>query len=160
MSENITIGGKAFHACAETTAEQDIFMSNIIRATGAHEVKVADVDENDAAGMQKAFRDYTDEITHKVWASGKTFDLIACVLVEDGKEWTPADAKANAALLASVKDKASKEILQVHLAAVVMGFFAGARPSTTTSPKSSTPETGEVDPPTGSAEQLTLGTGQ
>lgn len=165
MSQNfITIGGRnfTFATPGETTAEQDIAISNVIRATGVKDVQVGEFDPSDEKSMEAAYQAYIDQATIRVWESGRTWDLIAAMSSEEGKDFSMADMKANAKFFASAKGADDKLKLQGLVAMAVMGFFEAARPSSMTFPKFSreTLKAAEVDPSTENGEQLTLATGQ
>lgn len=125
--EPIVVAGRTFRPATNTTFEQDLFIMERVDATGADSLELKG--ENDlTAFAQKTILD--------AYRSGKLFELVAGMLVEDGKEWSPEAAKVNALFFAGLRDKADKEALHESMVAALLSFFLNAVSSFSTSPNS------------------------
>jgi hypothetical protein len=72
-----------------------------------------------------------------ILASGEAAELLSALLVEDGKAWNPADAKANVGYFNALTDAESKAQLTDALILLLADFFAPGGSSSTASPTSS-----------------------
>lgn len=134
MSRVIPLGGKYFVPTEHTTARQDGWMV----------VQMAD------AGLDQFAGRTLDEATSRdlvlaALRSGKTWHLLAGLLVESGKAWTPQIAEENAAFFAELSDLESKRAMDEAFLGLLAGFFFNAPTSSALSPSAST-ATGTTSP--------------
>lgn len=69
----------------------------------------------------------------RAYKSGALFRLMAALVTEQGTEWTPEAAEANAEFFKHVRDPKSKAKLQPALVAAILAFFESAANSDLTS---------------------------
>jgi hypothetical protein len=97
--------------------------------------------------------DLAQRLLHKILKSGRTSELLAGLLTEQGKKWTRREAIRNGEIFAEITDKNAQVTMRSVIVSFVIGFFQSGEALSTTSPKSSGPK--EKDPVTTSAEAAT-----
>ncbi|HET7552197.1 MAG TPA: hypothetical protein VFK04_12975 [Gemmatimonadaceae bacterium] len=124
----ILLGGRRWRPAQETTARHDDWvMLQVIEA------------DLETLSQTAPGADAAREILIRAIRSGKTYLLLAGMLVEEGRAWTPESATANAeffANLTSMEDKQTLRAALVHRA--ILPFFlrgvAFSRTSQSSSP--------------------------
>jgi hypothetical protein len=130
--EDITLDGRKFHSVTEAlTANQDDYILAHLRKAGAIEV-MSDLD-----GITRTKEQRAEDLLTQILLSGRTHQILAGCLTEDGKTWNRADADANAARFAAITDVDEKINMRKSIVGFVIGFFSLGEPSSETSQKSS-----------------------
>lgn len=95
------------------------------------------------AGTTKPSEEKLGEIRRsfitQILLSGHKSSILAGCLTEVGKKWSRAEADRNAARFDEITDDAEMMEMTNGLAGLVISFFQSARTSSSTSPKSSSP---------------------
>lgn len=127
----LTIGGRKFRGVGqELTAAQDDFLIGHLRAAGAIDT------------LLKGYKDPDDDehaerLLTQILISGRTPQILAGCLTEEGTKWSYEEATRNAAAFATVTDPQDKMAMRSAIVGFVVGFFLCARQSAKNSPKSS-----------------------
>lgn len=112
----------------DPTFEQEMYIMEQAKLTGLMDIgdlRAALQSDNPNREIEKIIPAVRDMIV-RGYQSGRLFHLMAALMTEDGTEWTPESAEANAKFFAKVRDPDSKRRLQPALAASVMAFFESA----------------------------------
>jgi hypothetical protein len=132
MLESITLDGRKFFSITQSlTANQDDYILAHLRLSGAIEV-LSDLDGKTRTKEQRA-----EDLLTQILLSGRTHQILAGMLTEDGKVWSRASADANAARFAGISDFDEKNAMRSVIVTFVIGFFSFGGPSSETSQKSS-----------------------
>ncbi len=123
----IVLGGRKFRPAQETTARHDDWIM----------LQVIEADLENFAQLEPG-GDAAKEILVRAIRSGKTYLLLAGMLVEEGRPWTEESAEANAqffANLTSVEDK--RALREALVSRAILPFFLQGVASSRISPSSS-----------------------
>src|SRR5260370_254347 len=150
---DITLDGRKFTDVlhAPFVANQDDYVLAHLRLAG-DVVKVF----NDLDGVQRTKEQRADDLFTQILLSGRTYYILAGILIEEGKVWSRAEADANAARFAAITDVGEKTAMRSAIVKFFIGFFSLGEPSPETSRKPSN-RSGKV-PPTKNADPSTSGT--
>ena len=130
---SLTIQGRPFALCLNTTVNQDTALENAVTAAGLRDIAPLK-DEDEASFTHRIFRALLDS---GVWA-----ELLACRLASPGKVWSAAEATEIKSLLETMSDPEEKRTAMELIPYMVLGFFANGLASFATSRMSS----GEAEP--------------
>ena len=83
--------------------------------------------------------DLGQRLLRTILKSGRASEVLAGLLTEKGKRWTRREALRNAEIFAEIRDNVAQVAMRGALVAFVIGFFQSGPASSTTSPKSSSP---------------------
>lgn len=131
--------GRVFRISEGTTSRQDMWVMSRL----------------DKAGLEKIAATYNtpehlDEMAQKLvfaaYENGTLYEILAGLLVEDGKKWTIENAKANAEYFANLTNSADKQALQGPIVSILMLYFASGLVSNMTSLKSMETEESPTSP--------------
>ena len=131
MSEIITLGGRKFRPCTNSTLQHDIVSINYTRAAGLTDVEVPE-DADPFTVMAS--------LTAKLAMSNNFYQLLGCLLIPDDKEgidWTPDMCAATAAHLRGLTDSEDRQQLLSLVAELLIHFFQTGLASLKIIPKSS-----------------------
>jgi hypothetical protein len=132
--ETITLAGRKFTGISQSlTANQDDYIIGHMRRAGVLDVLVQ------ANGKQLTEEERGEELLTSILLSGRTQQILAGCLTEEGKVWNRADADRNAAAFAEITDEKEKTLMRSAIVRFVIGFFSSGEPSQESSPKSSSP---------------------
>jgi hypothetical protein len=126
----IVVAGRKFTPSVNTTFEQDLYVMDRMRAGGLNGLQTEVTTEGE-------LNELAQEILIQSYRSGKLFELLAGVLEEEGKEWSPESADENAIMFSKLTDPEDKKALHGSLVGVVLSFFVAEDSSLKISPKSS-----------------------
>lgn len=124
-SNTITIRGITFVPLQESTLDHDAYTLEHARAAGLLTAVTRREGQTD--------EDLSRDVLSRIFESGRTCQLLAAVLAEQGKEWSREAAEANAALFTAVTDPGEKALLRDALVQLVLAFFASGLASFGTS---------------------------
>jgi hypothetical protein len=151
MTEPITLDGRKFLGISQAlTANQDDYILAHLRLSGALAV-LRDLD-----GKTRTEEQRVQELLTQMLLSGRTHQILAGCLTEDGKTWSRAEADANAARFGDITDIAEKTVMRTSIVTFVIGFFSLVEPAAEIFQKSSSRS--ETVPHTKSAAPSTSGT--
>lgn len=130
------------------TARQDDYLMGHLRLAGVIDV-VATMREADA-------EEKSAELLTRILCSGHAPEILAGLLTESGRKWNRKRADEFATMFADATDPIDKATMRSSMISFVLGFFLSGDRSSTSSPKSSIPNSEE--PTTESAELATSAT--
>ncbi len=136
--EPIVVAGRSFRPAVNTTFEQDFFIMERVGESGADRIEVKDNSDLTALGTK---------IILDAYRTGKLFELVAGMMVEDGVKWTKQSAMENAEFFGNLTDTADKRALQDALVGVLLSFFVNAADFSVSSQKSSEKDSGSEGMP-------------
>jgi hypothetical protein len=132
MADTLNLDGRKFHSISQSlTANQDDYILGHLRLAGAIEV-LEDLDGTKRSDEQRA-----QDLLTKILLSGRTHNILAGCLTEEGKTWSRKDADANAEKFGAITDEDEKVEMRRAIVGVVLGFFSSGGPSLEISPRSS-----------------------
>jgi hypothetical protein len=132
MNEEITLDGRKFLGISDAlTASQDDYILGHLRKAGALEVL------RDFDGKKRTHEERTEDLLTQILLSGRSHNILAGCLTEEGKTWNRADAEANALRFAQITEIEEKTAMRTGLVQFVIGFFSSGAPLSKTSPRSS-----------------------
>lgn len=115
---DVVVAGRTFRACTTTSFRQDLYVMKLVTEAGLKEI-AAKVDLTNS----EALSDSAQEIIIGAYASGKLFELLGAVMMEEGKAWSEESAKTNAEFFANLTSGDDKNALKGSIVAVILGFF-------------------------------------
>ena len=127
----VELAGRTFLSGGITTMRQDLQAMRLIQKVGAQHLQP---DESKDAGEMMM------DVIFRAVENGVLFEMLAAVLVEEGKSWSESSAKANAEFFAGLTDPQDKERLNASLAGVILAFFMSALERSGISPNSLIPK--------------------
>lgn len=134
----IRIDGRSFRLISDSmTAAQDDYLMGQLRLAGAIDVVAL-------MGSQPSEKK-AEELLTRILLSGRAPAILAGCLTEVGRKWTRKEADRNAEIFAEIIDPAEKHRMRTSIVGFVLGFFESGEGSSTTSPKSSSPNVEELD---------------
>ncbi|MGH9685287.1 MAG: hypothetical protein ACRD4S_16955 [Candidatus Acidiferrales bacterium] len=146
MDGTIRLDGREFTGISQAlTAAQDDYLLAHLRVAGVIEI----LDSMGNTPREKL----SEEMLTRIMLSGETHAILAGALTESGKQWSRAEAERNRAAFAAVTDAAEKTAMRTAIVSFVIGFFGFGEPSSTSSPRSSSPA--ETARPTANEEAAT-----
>lgn len=116
----VKVSGRTFIPATRTTIQQDLFVMSRMRDTGLDKL----VDNIDL--KQFKLTKYAEEVIVRAYMTGMVFEVLAGLLVEQGKKWSEKSAMANAEFFANLDDDQDKENISRPLVSVVLHFFMRA----------------------------------
>ncbi len=134
MTDTLTLGGRDFRPCVNSTLQHDIFTMNHIHASDVLNISMPEGSTGE---------DYAVEMLMRVATYEKFNELLGCLLIPADKtssDWTPALCRTTGAFLASLTSPEDKTELNAVIAGLLSGFFQEGRVSLRISRKSSTPQ--------------------
>ncbi len=132
----LSIDGREFRLISESmSAAQDDYLMGNLRLAGAIDV----IALMGSAPTEKR----AEELLTRILLSGRAPQILAGCLTEVGKRWTRAEADRNAELFAEITDPETKQRMRTAIVGFVLGFFESGEGSSTTSPRSSSPNVAE-----------------
>lgn len=117
MSDLITLGGRQFRACENSTVEHDYVTMDRIRAAGLDIIEMPE-DADPAA--------FTNELLSRIVRSNQLFGLLACMLIpadKQGADWTPELAAETEAFIKKLTSPADKQLIHEQVVALLISFF-------------------------------------
>jgi hypothetical protein len=117
-----TLGGRIYVMSDETTFEQDLWILAHINDAQLHQLP-----------PDEGLTDTAIALISKAYRSGHLFFILAGILVEKGKRWSPQVAELVAQRFAELKDPNEKKILQSSMVGVLTRFFVTVAGSLTSS---------------------------
>lgn len=129
----LTIEGRLF-VQESPTFEQELYIMEQATLAGLPEVGKLTLDP-----ATQSLTGPVQQMIIRAYKSGALFRLMAALVTEQGTEWTPEAAEANAEFFKHVRDPESKAQLQPALVAAILAFFESAASSDLTSLISSDP---------------------
>lgn len=116
-SASVEVAGRRFTAVSDTSFEQDIWIMQLLQESGLRQMaEKFNVVSDDLSNVSQ-------EVIIAAFRSGKLFQLLGAVMVEDGKEWTLESAKANADFFAKLTSREDKNAMRASIVSVILGFF-------------------------------------
>jgi hypothetical protein len=132
--ETIHLDGRDFFGVSQqVTAAQDDYILSWLGKAGA-----TDILFRLAAGGEDSEQS-AKNLLATILGSGYASKVLAGVLTEQGKKWRREDAERNAEIFADITANDEKVAMRTMLVRFVLGFFLLGEASSTTSPKSSSP---------------------
>lgn len=122
---DITLAGRQFRRCTNSSLQHDIFTMNHVRAADVLELELP-------AGASG--EDYAAEMLGRLARYEHFYELLGCLLVPADTAWTPAVCKSTAAFLAYLTDPTDKAALNSVIAELLLGFFQAGHVSLRISP--------------------------
>lgn len=113
----ITLGGREFKACTNSTLEHDAVVTTKLHEAGIRTIEKP-ADEDMAAFMEA--------LVSRLVANGALLNLYACLIIPaelEGKHWTPAVAKAVEDHLKQLTDDEDKATVYRELVGMLILFF-------------------------------------
>lgn len=117
MPEPITLGGRAFKHCQNSTIEHDYVTMDRFNASG-----LAVIDMQEGATPEQ----FVAELVSRAIRTGQLFPLLACMLIPadlDDTAWTPETAAQTEAHLRKLTAPEDKQALQGQVAGMFASFF-------------------------------------
>lgn len=118
----VTIDGKAYVQASESTIEQDDYYMRLMLEAGI----------DPTMGPGETHESYARRVFAYLCLSEKRCDMISCLLVEEGTEWTRAGALQIAERFRKLKAP-DKEVLNNLTLSALIGFFESGMSSLPTS---------------------------
>jgi hypothetical protein len=112
--DKISINGKTYALCVNTTISQDRELERVLRAANLKEISLREGETEE----QAVSRIYGEVVDSGIWA-----DLLACRIAPVGEKWTPAVIPLIAAELDMVSDDEEKAAIRRIIPWIVAGFF-------------------------------------
>jgi hypothetical protein len=139
-SEKIILGGRVFVPVTESTVEHDLHFQGLVGRAGLR------LDIGDGESTEE----FADRILEESIKSGKTLDLLGCLVVPDdvGVEgWTPEEAQTTAAFIGQLRGEKDKARVRGLILSLFLNFFRCGLASIWTSESSSKsqPVTNPID---------------
>ena len=132
--DTLTLAGRKFTGISQSlTANQDDYIIAHMRRAGVLDVL------SGADGVARTQDQRAEELLTSILLSGRTQNILAGCLTEEGKTWTRAEADRNAVCFAEITDNGEKTLMRSAIVRFVIGFFSSGEPSRESSPKSSSP---------------------
>jgi hypothetical protein len=132
--EELTLAGRKFVGISQSlTANQDDYIIGHMRRAGVLDVLVA------SKGKKFTQEQEAEELLTAILLSGRTQQILAGCLTEEGKAWTREEADRNATCFAAITDEKEKAQMRTAIVGFVIGFFSSGERSQESSPKSSSP---------------------
>lgn len=135
--------GRKFKITEATTSRQDMWVMTRLDRAGL-EVIAQTYNTPDKLDVMAT------KCVEAAYESGTLYEILAGILVEDGKKWTRERALANAEYFGELTNPKDKEAIQGPVVSILMLYFASGLASTATSLKFS--ETGSEASPEESSE--------
>jgi hypothetical protein len=152
LEDLITLDGRKFRGDAQSlSASQDDYIIARLRQCGAMDI----LTDNDG-GPSRTKEQKAEDLLTRILLSGKTAEILAGCLTEEGTKWTRSEADRNAAIFSEITDTAEKLTMRQSVTMFVAGFFTFGERASESSPKSSNP-TGKAHR-SGNAAGATSGT--
>lgn len=133
----IVLSGRTFRKTARTTLDQDAYVMRRMREFGLANIDV-DPANPDLDGV-------AENLILRAFETGKMYEILGGMLVEDNVKWTRANAATNADFFRDLDTKADKQALYASISSVMLDFLVAAAEWSKTSRKSS-PKSGEPTP--------------
>jgi hypothetical protein len=142
MTERVVLGGRTFVSVTESTVEHDLYFHGLAGRAGLRFEKLE----------RESPEDFAARILEETVQSGKTLELLGCLLVPDeiGTEcWTPEEARKTAVFIGQLRGEEDKARVRALILSLLIGFFGCGLASIWTSPRSSSnrPGSDENDNP-------------
>ncbi len=128
--ERQILGGRAFVSVTESTVEHDLYFHGLAGRAGLRFEKYE----------HESPEDFAARILEETVQSGKTLELLGCLLVPEevsAEGWTPEDARKTAAFIGQLRGEEDKARVRALILSLLIGFFGCGLASIWTSPKSS-----------------------
>lgn len=129
MPEHITLGGRQFKHCQNSTIEHDYVTMDRFSAAG---LAVIDMPEGSTPHA------FVSELVSRAIRTGQLFPLLACMLIPadlDDTDWTPSIAAETEAHLRKLSTPEDKQTLQGQVAGMFASFFQTGLTTLRTFPK-------------------------
>ncbi len=129
MPESLTLGGRTFKHCQNSTIEHDYVTMDRFNAAG---LAVIDMPEGSTPEQ------FVAELVSRAIRAGQLFPLLACMLIPaelDDTDWTPAIAAQTEAHLRKLTGAEDKQALQGQVAGMLASFFQTGLTTLRTFPK-------------------------
>lgn len=120
MSNIISVGGRQFKPCTDSTIEHDVRTVDLADAAGLRDLQIP------AEGSADDYQRFVHELITGLVRNRHLFSLLGCVLIPADKEpsqWTPELGEETAAFLASCTSPDDKQLIYAQTAALLEGFF-------------------------------------
>ena len=124
LASGFVVAGRTFRRPATTTFAHDAYTMKQLHGSGLF-VAMQNFDMLQSPTMDEL----TTAIVIEAFSSGKLFQLLAAVLVEDGVKWSPAVADDVAMFFENLTDIQDKATLREAIPWVLLNFFIGAEDS-------------------------------
>jgi hypothetical protein len=141
--------GRKFKITEATSSRQDMWVMTRLDQAGL-EVIAATYNTPDKLDV------LAQKCVEAAYENGTLYEILAGILVEDGKKWTRENALANAEYFGELTNKNDKAALHGPLASILVLYFASGLASTLTSLNFS--EQGSEASPEGSSEPTSSAT--
>lgn len=113
----VEVAGRKFRGVTNTTFKQDMLIMQILHEAGLRELaEKYDVLKDDLGSV-------AESVIVAAYKSGKLFDLLGAVMIENGQKWTLKSAKTNSEFFAELTAPEDKQALKGSIVAVILGFF-------------------------------------
>lgn len=117
LQASVTVAGRKFNAVTNTTFKQDMLIMQILHEAGLRELaEKFDVLKDDLGAV-------AENVIIAAYKSGKLFELLGAVMIEEGQPWTTESAKTNSEFFANLTSSEDKQALKGSIVAVILGFF-------------------------------------
>lgn len=120
MKVMMVLEGRKFIPVEDTTFEQDLWIMAHVRNAHLIDIRLTEV---------TAMTDLAEDVLMRAYTSGKLFLILAGILTEEDKVWSPDEAVKNATFFSQLKDQESKTNLQAAVVGVLARFFLSAAAS-------------------------------
>lgn len=136
----LTLSGRVFRKARTTTIDQDAYVMKRMREFGL--VEMASTFDP----VKDELDDFSQQLLMAAFETGKLYEVLAGVLIEEGVVWSRAVAKQNAEFFATLTDKDDKAQLFSSIASVLVDFLVYAAVWSKTSLKSFGNPNGGINP--------------
>jgi len=134
--EKYHLGGRAFLSTVpEITVGQQLFFDAIVARHDLVFQKAAE--EAPEAFVQRILQDLV--------CSEEVLNLLGCLLVPEGQDWSHEVARQTAAFISGLRDEQSKRVVASLVSSLLVGFFVSGLASIEISPSSSS-SVGQPEP--------------
>lgn len=122
MEETITLDGRKFFCSSQgtLTAGQEVYILGHLSGAGAVEV-ICGPD-----GVKYTADERAKEMLTRIYLSGRTHNVLAGYLVEQGRTWNLKDADANAVRFAAITNAEEKNAMRTSMVEFVIGVCSRA----------------------------------
>lgn len=123
----LEVAGRKFRPSTETTFEQDLYIGGMLKEAGL--VKMA-------AGFDMGKDEVSDvamDIITTAFKSGKLFEILGAMMIEENVPWTIESAQKNAHFFSQIRSTAEKQKLHGVIVGVILAFFVSGAISSQTS---------------------------
>jgi hypothetical protein len=135
MAEATRLDGRDFHGISQSlSASQDDYILGHLRQAGALEV-LGELD-----GVKRSNKQLAEDLLTRILLSGRSQQILAGCLTEQGKKWNREEADRNAAIFGAITDQEEKQKMRSAIVAFVILFFQFGETSSEISQKSSVPK--------------------